>query len=97
MALYRFVGRAAQLGETIFSAVGEQAELTEQVYREAIAGGAAFITEEEFKALEISDYDLNRLRQNPDLEQEPELARKLTGARSKFLEGRALVAAGLPL
>ncbi len=95
--LYRFVGRSSEVGEMQFRHVGEQAEFTEELYTQVLLGGAAFITEEEFESIGFSANELSGLRQNTDLENEPELAEKLHRARLKFIESRELAMAGQPL
>lgn len=95
--LYRFVGRSSEIGETQYRHVGEQGEFTDEFYTQVLLGGAPFITEEEFTVIGFTLDDLSRLRQNPDLESEPELSEKIRRARKKFTESRALAQAGLPL
>lgn len=94
--LCRFVGRSSDIGEMQYRHVGEQAEFADEFYTEVLLGGAPFITEEEFAALEFTPDDLSRLRKNPDLD-DVELADKVRRARLKFTESRTLAIAGIPL
>ena len=45
--------------EREFDAVGQRAVFSEQGYREAVLGGAAFIPEEDFKKLELTQAELD--------------------------------------
>ncbi len=56
----RFVGDSSMLGDREYDVVGQKAMLSEQGYREAVLGGAAFIPEEEFKGINFTPDELSR-------------------------------------
>lgn len=51
----RYVGGdSSVIGDREFDSVGQRAVFSEQGYREAVLGGAAFITEDDFKKLSLT-------------------------------------------
>jgi hypothetical protein len=56
----RYVGGdSSEIGEREFDAVGQRAAFSEQGYREAVLGGAAFITEEDFRKISFTVDEIN--------------------------------------
>lgn len=59
MITCRYVGSdCSSLGEREFDTVGQIATLSEDGFREAVLGGAAFISDEAFKRVNFSSADL---------------------------------------
>lgn len=57
----RYVGGdASMIGDREFDAVGQRAVLSEQGYREAVLGGAAFIPEEAFQKIGFTPVQLDQ-------------------------------------
>ena len=51
---------SSMIGDREFDAIGQRAVLSEQGYREAVLGGAAFIPEEEFRKIDFTVDELNQ-------------------------------------
>lgn len=57
---YRFVGVNTKIGDREFTTFGSVASFTDDQFKEVARGGAAFITEDEFEALGISEEELEK-------------------------------------
>jgi hypothetical protein len=56
----RYVGNdSSMIGDREFDVIGQRAVFSEQGYREAVLGGAAFIPEEDFKKLDLTQSELD--------------------------------------
>jgi hypothetical protein len=59
MILARYAGSGcSEIGDREFNAVGQQAEMSEQSFIDAVIGGAIFIPEEYFLAIGFTDEEL---------------------------------------
>jgi hypothetical protein len=57
----RYVGGDSSfIGDREFDSVGQRAALSEQTYLEAVLGGAAFISEEDFKRINFTQGELDK-------------------------------------
>ena len=60
MALYRFIGSLAEIGDIELREFGQPVELDDQLAKEAVAGNCAIIRDEEFQAIGFTADELRK-------------------------------------
>ncbi len=94
MKPYRFVGAYSVIGDMEFRVFGSKASFSDEQFKEVSLGGAAFITEEDFEAIDIPEEMLNKYCSINYFGAIPlELTVKMEAARDKFRQSRAALGA----
>jgi hypothetical protein len=91
MVSVRFVGGdSCEIGLTEYDTVGMRASMSEQGFREAVIGGAAFIGEADFARCGFNDDELKRWAKSGErVEPSASFVAKHTLAQKFFLDLRA--------
>lgn len=90
--IYCFVGTNSSVGDLGFTHVGQYAEFSDELFRDVILGGSAFIPTEDFDKL----FDRGDVAKARDGFISDRFQEALSTARELVRSTRALLEAGLP-